>query len=209
MPPLLKRRPTVSWFCAGAALSALCFWSLSSWFTIANDWLGLRTTYDTRPWWLVSAMTTASLLPWLVLGLVVLLRHWRGPAYRATAFGAGVVMPYLLAVGSLLLLPTLDDHWHRRGFDSALWKANQAADPLWPDRLCMVDDLLANVTFVGLPQAHVVELLGPVDKDRARNGWDMVYGLGPGRRAFRMDEESLAMRLSQDGRVVEYRILVD
>ncbi len=118
-------------------------------------------------------------------------------------------MPYLLAVGSLLLLPTLDDHWHRRGFDSALWKANQAADPLWPDRLCMVDDLLANVTFVGLPQAHVVELLGPVDKDRARNGWDMVYGLGPGRRAFRMDEESLAMRLSQDGRVVEYRILVD
>jgi len=209
MPSLLRRRPTVNWFSAGAALSALCFWSLSFWFTIANDWLGLRTTYDTRPWWLVSAMTTASLLPWLALGLVVLLRRWRGPAYRATAFGAGVVTPYLLAVSSLLLLPTMEDHWHRRGFDSTLWKANQAADPLWPDRLCMVDDLLANITFVGLPQAHVVELLGPGDKNRARNGWDMVYGLGPERGAFRMDEEALAMRLSQDGRVVEYRILVD
>lgn len=209
MPPLLRRRPTVSWFCAGTALSALCFWSLSSWFTIANDWLGLRITYDTRPWWLVSAMTTASLLPWLSLGLVVLLRRWRGAAYRATDFGSGILAPYLLALGCLLLLPTLDDHWHRREFDAALWKANRAADPLWPDRLCMVDDLLAHVTFVGLPQEHVVELLGPGDRDRVRNGWDAVYELGPERGAFRMDKESLAMRFSRDGRVVESRILVD
>ena len=209
MPPLLRPRPAVSWFCAGAALSALCFWCLSSWFTIVNDWLGLRITYDTRPWWLVSAMTTASLLPWLSLGVMVLLRRWRGAAYRATAFGSGIVAPYLLALGCLVLLPTLDDHWHRRGFDSAAWKANQAADPLWPDRLCMVDDLLANVTFVGLSQERVVELLGPGDRGPLSNGWDAVYWLGPQRGAFRMDEEVLAMRFGLEGRVVEYRILID
>lgn len=209
MSPLPRPRPAVNWFCAGAALSALCFWCLSSWFTIVNDWLGLRITYDTRPWWLVSAMTTVSLLPWLSLGLIVLLRRWRGPAYGATAFGSGIVAPYLLALGCLVLLPTLDDHWHRRGFDSAAWKANQAADPLWPDRLCMVDDLLARVTFVGLSQERVVELLGPGDRGPLSNGWNAVYWLGPQRGAFRMDEEVLALRFGPEGLVVEYRILLD
>lgn len=209
MPPLLRSRPGVSWFLAGAALSALCFWCLSFWFTIANDWLGLGITYDTRPWWLVSVMTTVSLLPWVSLGLMVLLRRWRGPVYRVMAFGCGILAPYVLALGSMFLLPTLEEHWHRRGFDSALWKANQAADPLWPDRLCMVDDMLQRVNLVGLPQERVVELLGPGDKGRIWNGWDMVYALGPERGAFRMDDETLGVRFSPEGTVVEYRILTD
>lgn len=209
MPSLSRLKSGLPWFLAGATLSAVCFGLLSSWFIIVNDWLGLGLIYDTRPQWLVAGMTVASLLPWLSIALMVLLRHWRGPAYRATAFGSGIVAPYLLALASVFLLPTLEDHWHRRGFDSALWKANQADDPLWPDRLCMVDDLLARVTLVGLPQERVVELLGPGDRDSVSNGWNAVYYLGPQRGAFRMEEEALAVRFGPEGRVVEYRILAD
>lgn len=73
----------------------------------------------------------------------------------------------------------------------------------------MVDDLLARVTLVGLPQERVVELLGPGDRDSVSSGWNAVYYLGPQRGAFRMEEEALAVRFGPEGRVVEYRILAD
>ena len=98
MPSLFRLKSGLPWFVAGATLSAVCFGLLSSWFIIVNDWLGLGLIYDTRPQWLVAGMTVASLLPWLSIALMVLLRHWRGPAYRATAFGSGIVAPYLLAL---------------------------------------------------------------------------------------------------------------
>ena len=150
--------------CRRCHLSAVCFGLLSSWFIIVNDWLGLGLIYDTRPQWLVAGMTVASLLPWLSIALMVCSGTGEVLPTERRRFGSGIVAPYLLALASVFLLPTLEDHWHRRGFDSALWKANQADDPLWPDRLCMVDDLLARVTLVRLPQERVVELLGPGDR---------------------------------------------
>ena len=195
LPPVPPSLPSVS--------------DCSSWFIIVNDWLGLGLIYDTRPQWLVARMTVASLLPWLSMALMVLLRHWRGPAYRATAFGSGIVAPYLLALASVFLLPTLEDHWHRRGFDSALWKANQADDPLWPDRLCMVDDLLARVTLV-VCRAGACGGIAPGQATGTlfRTG-GMVYYLGPQRGAFQNGGGSAGCAVWPRRAMVEYQILVD
>ncbi len=87
MLPSAHRVPRSMFFLAGALLSAACFWFLSQWFTIFHDWLDPAATYDTRPSWLVVLMAAVSVLPWIALMTMVLLRRWRGPVYRLLAFG--------------------------------------------------------------------------------------------------------------------------
>ena len=204
-----RRAPRLTLFLAGVVLSAACFWFLSQWFTIFNGWFGLAITYDTRPPWLVTLMAAVTALPWLSLGTLVLLRRWRGPAYRPVAFAAGLSLPYLFTLSFLFLGPSLEDHWHRRPFDSQLWKANHAADPRWPDRLCMVDDLLGTMPLAGLSRDRIHELLGAGDGGHSWKNWDEAYLLGPERGMFRLDSETLVLRFGPDGRVSEYRILTD
>lgn len=209
MPSLFQRFPRLAFFLAGVAISAACFWFLTQWMAIANGWLGLGITYATRPVWLVGLMSVATILPWLLFATVLILRWRGGVAYKPFVLAFGLVLPYVLVIAWLFLVPPLEERWHRRTFDSRLWKANQAVEQLWPDRLCMVDDLMATVSLVGLSRTRVIELLGPGDHTRAWPGWDAVYFLGPERGMFRIDSEMLVVRFGQDDRVVEYRIVTD
>ena len=209
MPLFFRRVPRLTFFLAGAALSTACFWFLSQWMTIFNGWLGLGVTYDTRPGWLVTLMSAVPTLPWLLLAAVVVLRWRRGVAYRPLVLALGLLVPYVLVIALLFLGPPLEDRWHRRAFDSQLWKANHAVDQLWPDRLCMVDDLLATVPLLGLSRDRINELLGPGDDTRSWQGWDAVYLLGPERGAFRIDSETLVLRFGPDDRVIAYRVVTD
>jgi hypothetical protein len=172
-------------------------------------WLGMAVVYDTRPPWLVAVMFAATWLPWILLVVVLGLRFWRGPAYKPVAFSLGLAAPYAVVFSELFLLPPLEDLWHRDVFDSQMWKTPQAANPLWPDRLRMVDDLIATVPLVGLPKVRVTELLGEGDQTNYWKDWDAVYWLGPERGLFRIDSEWLVLRLSPEGRVTEYRIVTD
>jgi hypothetical protein len=209
MPPLFPRFPRLAFFLAGAAISTACVWFLTQWMAIANGWLGLGITYATRPVWLVGLMSVAAILPWLLFATVLILRWRRGVAYKPVVLALGLLLPYVVAIAWLFLRPPLEDRWHRRTFDSRLWKANQAVDHSWPDRLCMVDDLMATVPLLGLSKSRLIELLGPGDHTRAWARWGAVYFLGPERGMFRIDSEMLVVRFDQDDRVVEYRIVTD
>lgn len=209
MSPFVRRFPRLTFFLAGLVVSTACFWFLTQWGTIFNGWLGLSATYDTRPAWLVVLMSVATALPWLLFTAVMLLRWRRGAAYRPFVLALGLLGPYVLVLAFMFLGPPFEDRWHRRAFDSQLWKANHAVDHLWPDRLCMVDDLLATVPLVGLSRDRITELLGPGDNTRSWQGWDVVYLLGPERGAFRIDSETLVVQFGSDNRVKEYRIVTD
>ncbi len=89
------RAPRLMCSLVEALLSAACFRSLSAWFTMFHDWLGPAATYDARPSWLVVLMAAITVLPWIALMTMVLLRRWRGPGYRLLAFGVGLLMPYV------------------------------------------------------------------------------------------------------------------
>lgn len=209
MAPLVVRFPRLSFVIVGAIVSSGCFAFLSHWFTIFNEWLGMVVVYDTRPPWLVAFMFAASWFPWFLLVVVLGLRFWRGPTYKPVAFSLGLAAPYVVLFGLLFLLPPLEDRWHREAFDSQKWKAAQAVDSLWPDRLRMVDDLINTVSLVGLSKDRVTELLGEGDKTNYWNDWDAVYWLGPERGLFGIDSEWLVLRYSPDDHVTEYRIVTD
>jgi hypothetical protein len=209
MAPFLTRFPRLSFVIAGAIVSSGCFLFLSQWFSIFYEWLGMTVVYDTRPFWLVAVMSVATWFPWLLLVVVIGLRVWRGSTYRPIAFSLGFAVPYGIVFGMLFLLPPLEDHWHRQAFNSQAWKAQQAADPLWPDRLRMVDDLIATVPLVGLEKDFVAELLGGGDNTSYWKEWDAVYWLGPERNRLRIDSEWLVLKFGADGRVTEYRIVTD
>lgn len=209
MAPFLSRFPRLSFVIAGAIVSSGCFVFLSQWFTIFNEWLGMAVVYDTRPPWLIAIMFAAAWLPWILLVVVLGLRLRRGPTYKPVAFSLGLTVPYAVVFSVLFLFPPLEDLWYRDEFDSQMWKTPQAANPLWPDRLRMVDDLIATVPLVGLPKDRVTELLGEGDKTNYWKDWDAVYWLGPERGLFRIDSEWLVLRLSPEGRVTEYRIVTD
>ncbi|MDN5941956.1 MAG: hypothetical protein L0H94_08755 [Nitrospira sp.] len=209
MALFLSRFPRLSFGIAGAIVSSGCFAFLYHWFTIFNEWLGMVVVYDTRPLWLVLLMSIATWFPWFLLVVILGLRFWRGSTYKPVAFSLGLAAPYAAVFSVLFLLPPLEDRWQQEAFDSQRWKAAQAANPLWPDRLRMVDDLIATVPLVGLPKGHVTELLGEGDKTSYWRDWDAVYWLGPERGLFGIDSEWLVLRFSSDGRVTEYRIVTD
>jgi hypothetical protein len=209
MAQFFNRFPRLSFGIAGTLVSSGCFALLAHWFTIFNEWLGMVVVYDTRPPWLVAVMFAATWLPWILLVVVIGLRLWQGPTYKPIALSLGLAAPYAVVFCVLFLLTPLEDRWHRDAFDSQQWKAPQAADPLWPDRLRMVDDLITTVPLVGLSKDRVTELLGEGDKTNYWNDWDAVYWLGPERGLFRIDSEWLVFRFSPDDRVTEYRIVTD
>jgi hypothetical protein len=120
----------------------------------------------------------------------------------------------MFAVGGLPFLPALwlfgsealKDWWHRRAFDAVLWRGQEATryDPLWPPRLCMVDDLIGRRILPGKTEAQVIELLGPPTDRMARTGSStcrLSYYLGPERGVFGIDSETLCIEISTDGKV--------
>ena len=73
----------------------------------------------------------------------------------------------------------------------------------------MVDDLIADKRLDELTSDEVEALLGPGDQTSKWQDWSRVYYLGPERGAFRIDSEWLVIRFGANGRVKEYRRMVD
>jgi hypothetical protein len=143
----------------------------------------------------------------------------RGEDEEVAVSGGGKLLgPLLLAVAALvvcvysvlflvLVFRGPFEAWrHRRGFDPAAWRGQDAFDHStpWPPRLCMVDDLLASGRLLGMTEDQVVRLLGtPASKDFPfdASACDMRYYLGPERGFMRIDSEWLFIKLDSGGRV--------
>lgn len=207
--PTARRSPRLRYFALGVLVAAASFWVLMNWFEIFVTRLGVATTYDTRPVWLRAVMAGVQATPWLVLAVLIALRLRGRRSVRPLAFAAGLAAHYAAMFGFVIFGPTVEDHWHRREFESAAWRRNAGANTEWPARLTMVDDLLARHPLQGLSRDSVERLLGPRDSTEYWHEWDLVYLLGPERGLISMDSEWLVARLGPDGRVVEYRIVRD
>lgn len=94
-----------------------------------------------------------------------------------------------------------------RPFDAAAWKDEAQVEQ--GVRLGMADRLLARRTLLGKTRDEVVELLGEPPPTAYFANWHMGYWLGPERSLFSIDSEWLVLRLAQDGRVVDTRIVRD
>ena len=134
-------------------------------------------------------------------------RRWRVLAIVV----AVPVVAYVLAVAYFTFVPSAEDHAHRVPFVPQTWRDRSLdQDPLWPTRLRMVDDLIAQRHLDGLSRAQTESLLGPGDKTGKWADWDLIYWLGPERRGmFRIDSEWLVIRLDASGKVARYRIVGD
>jgi hypothetical protein len=99
-------------------------------------------------------------------------------------------------------------------FDPAAW---QRADPIGKYRTVrsqMIGDLLQSRRLDGLSRAEVEALLGPPLANPASAGidayWHVVYMLGLERAgAWSLDDEFLVIRFDLNGRVTEYRTVVN
>jgi hypothetical protein len=94
-----------------------------------------------------------------------------------------------------------------RSFDAVAW--NDQTQVREGVRLKMADRLLARRTLIGRTRAEVVELLGEPSPTAYFAEWDLVYWLGPERGYFSIDSEWLVVRLGEDGRVADNRIVRD
>ena len=128
----------------------------------------------------------------------------------AMVLGTPVAL-YGLAWAYFAVPSTAADLTHRLAFDAKAWRSRSAdAGHDWPTRLRMVDSLMDRRLLDGLTRAQVVELLGPADDTSKWRDWDLVYHLGPERRALiRIDSEWLVIRLDSRGAVAGYRIVGD
>jgi hypothetical protein len=104
----------------------------------------------------------------------------------------------------------------------ALWLIcpGRPLDPVaWQDtsqvkqgvRLPMADWLVFWGTLRGKTRSDVANLLGKPSDTQQFPTWDVVYWLGPERGyfGFLIDSEWLVLRLGQDGRVIDSRIVRD
>jgi hypothetical protein len=154
-------------------------------------------------------MTAVTWLPLATLAVLIVVRVVNGRPVRPLAFASGAATAYLLAVGTLILGPSVEEYRSRRPFDPIAWKRNDRRDVDWPARLTMVDDLIARYPLRGLGRDSVEHLLGQRDATDYFHDWDLVYWLGPERSLFRIDSEWLVVRFGSNGRVSDYRIVRD
>lgn len=94
-------------------------------------------------------------------------------------------------------------------FHPSLWQDSAAIYGPLQLRGCMVDDLRRRHRLRGLTREDVVELLGEPRPTGYFRDYDLVYWLGPERGAISIDSEWLVMRLDNNGRVVEERLVTD
>jgi hypothetical protein len=124
-----------------------------------------------------------------------------GRAYwprRAWVLGAVVVAGYLFVARAPL--PLIQSWWLA---GEAKWN-----DP-WNRRHRMADWLVLSRSLIGKTRAQVVGDLGePPPTDYFRDS-SLVYNLGSERGFISIDSEWLVIRIGNDGRVVEARIVRD
>lgn len=115
-----------------------------------------------------------------------------------------------LAIGYFVFVPSAEDYAYRTEFDPASWRGRSLdGEALWPARLRMVDDLIADKRLDGLTRGEVESMLGPGDRTDKWQEWHLIYHLGPERGLIRIDTEWLVIRFGTLDRVTEYRIVRD
>lgn len=116
----------------------------------------------------------------------------------------------VVVVGRLAVVAALMVSWiwfPGRAFDRVAWQDESQVQQ--GVRLGMADRLMARRTLLGKTRAEVVELLGEPARTSCFAEWDMVYWLGPERGFICIDLEWLVLRLAEDGRVADNRIVRD
>ncbi len=208
--PVWKQR--TAFFCAGLLLASGCFFLSLYWMDLAR-WItqdpGL--IFDRQPEWLKWLPELVDWLPWIAVGLLLVV-HLRGrKLVRIGFFIIGTITPSLIALAYLFLWPIVNDRMHRIPFDAQAWRSpeREPRDIFWPPRLRMVDDLLRRHRLDGMTRQQVVALIGEPDQTGYFSNWDMVYWLGPERGGFRIDSEWLVLRLDSQQKVTEHRIVRD
>jgi hypothetical protein len=94
-----------------------------------------------------------------------------------------------------------------RPFDPVAWQDSVRVHQ--GVRLEMANRLVGCGKLEGMTRQHVIELLGKPSDEGYFREFDLVYWLGPERGLISIDSEWLALRLGEDDRVIEYRIVRD
>jgi hypothetical protein len=134
--------------------------------------------------------------------------RWRQFLLMTTILVIVVAIPFVYIIGSAAL-EAAKERRNRLPFDSAAWKASLARNYNDPLRIRMVDDLLRRYDLPHMTRDEIVSLLGMPPKIESFRDYQFVYWLGPERYPPSIDSEWLAIRFSDDGRVVEARIVQD
>jgi hypothetical protein len=124
-----------------------------------------------------------------------------------------ILVVLLAAIAALLLslyiLLSPKDRLPAIAFESAAWKSKHSTRLEGQLRIQMVDDLLNNYPLTGKDRTEVVNILGEPDENRWFMGWDMVYWLGPERHPISIDSEWLVLRIDEEQRVIETKVVTD
>lgn len=94
-----------------------------------------------------------------------------------------------------------------RAFDRQTWlnddQGTQGA------RLKMADRMVARRALLGRTRTDVVAMLGKPAASANLTDWDLVYRLGPERGFISLNDEWLVLRLDDQERIIEARIVRD
>jgi hypothetical protein len=103
---------------------------------------------------------------------------------------------------------SIGEHLRRRRFDALVWKSNShtLTNAM---RIRMVDDLLRRYNFRGMTREQATAIIGEPDKTDYFKNWDMVYWLGPERGWISIDSEWLVLRIDNQNKISDYRIVTD
>jgi hypothetical protein len=170
--------------------------------------------FDQQPDWLKELERVVGWLPWISVLIVLLFRCIKGRHVRAGFYLLGTATPLVLMIGWILFGPVITNCVHQQKFNAEAWKTQEQVDhdPVWPPRLCMVDDLMSGGQLDGLSSNQVITLLGlPHDKGfpGGAKSCDIHYYLGPERGLIRIDSEWLFISLNADGNVQKYWLYRD
>lgn len=196
-----KWRTRLAYFCLGVLVTWGAFLLSLHWLDLARLAMGRpHMGADAQPAALRLAQQATAYLAWFVgagvLVACVATSRWS----RLAAYALGAVLVYGGLILSLLARPIFDQVRNQVAFDPVRWRANASARGFWPDRLRMVDDLLASRDLRGMPRDSLEYLLGPRDSTAYWRTWDLVYWLGPKRGLFGLDSEWLVIRLDSTDR---------
>jgi hypothetical protein len=165
--------------------------------------------HDSAPAWVRVTGEAAWVAVPVLVGLALLaLRLAKPIRFYPFAYASGAILPTVMVFAFVAFGDTISDRLHRRSFDGSAWQEAADGDSHWPARLRMVDDLLRRHDMHGWPRSRVEQLLGPPD-ETAYDEWDMAYLLGPIRYGFGLGSEWFVLRLDENGRVTDYRIMTD
>jgi len=115
---------------------------------------------------------------------------------------------YWITIGVLFVSFVVWRTWvPGRSFDPDLWHSETLMQE--GIRLGMADRLIARPTLKNKTRAEVVEMLGEPPETEYFRDWDLVYWLGTERGFMNIDSEWLVLRLHENGRVAECRIVRD